>query len=621
MSLELAVLNSSREFTSKAGGYAFDMSGVLSVRTSDGLDIEIPLTYAGDALPGYNSANISLTAPSKTVEYKVIAVQNMDEASDETVEIQQAFFDAETRRWVGGGSAEMRQAFFDAETRRWVETEELITISALTDFRVLLGSDFHETSDIVTDGQMRLTGQEMFDGAEIHVISGKLSVALITGTETELEVTYRVGVGDVLPRLIEVSGELDPSIIGALVEGISAKSVSVKLAVSFSDYGKDVAYKSPYLAKPRFSHDATLLDDGRVLMSGGFTAAFDGDELIDFGVVEFSETYDPATLSWTLTDKAWLAYKSWQVYHQALEVLIYPPTDSLPDGRVIGVAHDHIDARSRVEFVKYLAVFNPETDEWETISDIPLNRTSFDMAVLGDGRVLIVGGYDSNATSSTFSIEPLDITETYNPDSGEWRTFAPMNEVAMEQALVRLSDGRVMAVGGFDDPNNMSGTARAEIFDPETDIWTLTGAMNIPRTFPEAIALSDGRVLVAGAGGSQTAVTDNVPNSETYEPATGEWTFTGAMSVSRAGHTLTLLPDGRVLAAGGGASLGQGYVLHSATEIFDPVTNTWSPGPELSEPRSQHSATLLPDGSVLLAGGIGQRQERYAISSSEHIRP
>ena len=77
VSLEFAVLNTAREFTSKAGGYAFDISGVLSVKASDGLDIEIPIIYTGDGLPGYNFADISLTAPSETVEYRVITLSGL----------------------------------------------------------------------------------------------------------------------------------------------------------------------------------------------------------------------------------------------------------------------------------------------------------------------------------------------------------------------------------------------------------------------------------------------------------------------------------------------------------------------------------------------------------------
>ena len=121
--------------------------------------------------------------------------------------------------------------------------------------------------------------------------------------------------------------------------------------------------------------------------------------------------------------------------------------------------------------------------------------------------------------------------------------------------------------------------------------------------------------------GSYGMTLGDSPDSEVYDPDTEEWTLTGPMSVRRMSHTLTLLHDGRVLAVGGEDPQGSDYVLYSTTEIFDPVTDTWSLGPELSQPRSSHSATLMPDGSVLLAGGISQEEERYPITSTEFITP
>ncbi|MYH11428.1 MAG: hypothetical protein F4191_01115, partial [Rhodothermaceae bacterium] len=282
------------------------MSGVLSVQTSDRIDVDIPITYAGDALPGYNSATLSLTTPSETVEYDAIALHNMAGVSGETIEAGY---------------------IFDADAHRWAEKEELLLLSALASLSVLLGSDLSETSDIATDGQVKLTGQETFDGVETHVISGK-----VTGAETELEVTYRIGVDDVLLRQIEVSGNLDPSVIGALTDGISADSARAELTVSFSDYGKDVVRKSPYLAWPRFSHNATLLDDGRVLVSGGWMGAFEDNNLTGFPA-GISQIYDPLTATWTFKGK--LDPDAWEEIPD-----LFPQTSParLPDGRIVSVA-------------------------------------------------------------------------------------------------------------------------------------------------------------------------------------------------------------------------------------------------------------------------------------------
>ena len=172
------------------------------------------------------------------------------------------------------------------------------------------------------------------------------------------------------------------------------------------------------------------------------------------------------------------------------------------------------------------------------------------MVLLDDGRVLVVGGQDIVPSSPQDGILPfVGTTEIFNPETGEWRQAATMEQPLFRQAAVLLSDGRVLAVGGVDLDGWGTGSARAEIYDPATDTWTPTQDMAIERGRPKAVLLSDGRVLVTGDRlldfNSMTGKT------ETYNPDTGKWTPTEDMSKPSVGHSLTLLPDGRVLAAGG----------------------------------------------------------------------
>ena len=192
-----------------------------------------------------------------------------------------------------------------------------------------------------------------------------------------------------------------------------------------------------------------------------------------------------------------------------------------------------------------------------------------------------------------------------------------MNQPAIQRWLVSLHDGRVLAGGGLiNEPDMVEWASEVEIYDPDTNKWTPTESMTTPHT--EAVALPDGRVLATGDAFLHT----DSPVSETYDPSTDEWTATEAMLQRRSNHTLTLLPDGRVLAAGGIGFIDDDYIPLSTTEMFNPVTNAWSSGPELSQPRALHSATLMPDGSVLLAGGISERNgERYITLSTEFIQP
>jgi hypothetical protein len=156
---------------------------------------------------------------------------------------------------------------------------------------------------------------------------------------------------------------------------------------------------------------------------------------------------------------------------------------------------------------------------------------------------------------------------------------------------VLLANGKVLVSGGFAPPNSES-LKDAEVYDPATNTWSPTGAMNARRAAFAAARLSDGRVLVAGG------FADNLPlvSAEIYDPATGVWTATGAMAASRWAHTLTRLLNGKVLVVGGQSE-------GSSAEVYDLSTGTWAPTGSTSAFYIFHAATRLPDGKVLVSGG------------------
>jgi hypothetical protein len=164
----------------------------------------------------------------------------------------------------------------------------------------------------------------------------------------------------------------------------------------------------------------------------------------------------------------------------------------------------------------------------------------------------------------------------------------------------RLLDGRVLIVGGM----NILGAsqeilASAELYDPATGTFTPTGSMAAPREWHTATLLPDGRVLIAG-GDEQTAVDSAVLDSaEIYDPATGRFSPTGSMAVPRRAQTATLLPDGRVLIAAG---YGGNVALNSA-EIYDPATGRFVSTGSMLQAHSLGTVTALRDGRVLVAGG------------------
>ena len=163
-----------------------------------------------------------------------------------------------------------------------------------------------------------------------------------------------------------------------------------------------------------------------------------------------------------------------------------------------------------------------------------------------------------------------------------------MNTGRAGHTATLLADGTVLVAGGWRAGNT------AEIYDPETKKFTPTGAMTTQRWWPTATLLKDGRVLVAGGL--------RIASAEIYDPSTGTFEPTGNMNAVRYGHAATLLPNGKVLIAGGLFDTSSDLGLASA-ELYDPQRQTFTAIGNMTGSRSGHTATLLLDGSVLIAGG------------------
>src|SRR5262249_29852764 len=126
--------------------------------------------------------------------------------------------------------------------------------------------------------------------------------------------------------------------------------------------------------------------------------------------------------------------------------------------------------------------------------------------------------------------------------------------------------------------------------------WIPTGSLNIPRYGHTGTLLPNGKVLVAG-GRNGNSPSNFLSSAELYDPVTGIWSVTGSLNVPRYLHTATLLSDGKVLVAGG---IGGPRAILNNAELYDPATGTWSVTAALNTGRTNHTATLLPDGKVLI---------------------
>lgn len=222
--------------------------------------------------------------------------------------------------------------------------------------------------------------------------------------------------------------------------------------------------------------------------------------------------------------------------------------------------------------------------------------------VLPDGRAIVAGGFSLVGTTFNFaSANYLSAAEIYDPRTGTWSTTASMHQPRFAAALVTLSTGKVLAAGGYSGYG--AATPRtAELYDPGTGMWDYTAEMPDCKASPSVSVLTSGKVFLAGGFGCH-----GVAQRSTflYDPAAGTWTQMASMHTARWGHSGTVLADGRVLVAGGRRSAAgrpQEQVNNSA-EIYDPGSDTWTTVAPMADPRAFHAAGLLDGGKVIVAGG------------------
>jgi len=201
--------------------------------------------------------------------------------------------------------------------------------------------------------------------------------------------------------------------------------------------------------------------------------------------------------------------------------------------------------------------------------------------LLASGKVLIVGGYAP--------------AEVYDPATGTFTaagSYRGSGECDFCAPSTLLADGRVL----------FPEQSPAQLYDPSTDTFSLTGSMIIDQS--AASVLMNGKVLFAGG-----EVVGRISTAELYDPVTGAFSATGDMLQARVWHTLTLLPGGKVLAAGGETDeCSGGFCMFAGSlataELYDPASGSFSATGSMAEAHELHTATLLNDGRVLVTGGV-----------------
>lgn len=234
-------------------------------------------------------------------------------------------------------------------------------------------------------------------------------------------------------------------------------------------------------------------------------------------------------------------------------------------------------------------LFDPRTRSFTTAAPMTTPRASHAAAALPDGRVLVTGGWTGQRAAAS--------AEIYDPRAGRWTAVGDMTQARVSHIAVPLGGGRVLLVSG--GGGGLGDLASAEVFDPATSSFSAVGRLRTNHYL--ATRLADGRVLMTGG---QDARGEILASAEIFDPATGESEATGSMAVARVKHAAARLPDGRVLIIGG--SDRRGYAgRFASTEIYDPVTGEFSPGPNMQWGRHKirDALAVLGSGGVLVAGG------------------
>jgi len=227
---------------------------------------------------------------------------------------------------------------------------------------------------------------------------------------------------------------------------------------------------------------------------------------------------------------------------------------------------------------------------WITLDSLHEARSDPGIVLLSNGNVLIGGGDGGNLPN-------LSSCEIYEINTGKWRYTKPMNFSCRYGDFILLNTGKVFSIGGYEEK-------RCELFDPDIETWTMTDSLQTMRiTGQSTTELKDGRILVCG-GYRDSAVVNTgkyiyLSACEIYDPVTGKWSCAASMNIARSDHTATLLTDGTVLIAGG-----YGNTLElSSCEIYNPANNTWTVTAPLNEARTNAASILLHNGNIFVSGG------------------
>lgn len=349
------------------------------------------------------------------------------------------------------------------------------------------------------------------------------------------------------------------------------------------------------LVHERRAHRASVLADGRILVSGGLVGI--GNVIQPNRFLASSEIYDPEKSQWSQVSNVFSRFRH--------------TSTALPSGEAI-----LIGGQSDEESLSSTEIFDPNLNEFRSGPSLKKPRRLHTATLLSNGNILVAGGYSGNNTSTTYlyAYGPNQLLECEEMDPlGRKKTIVSSMKMPRElHAATRLADGRVLVTGGVWGEGTLN---TCEIYDPQSHTWTSVEPMAFPRTRHTATLLPDGRVLVIG-GSVGKALEQNAregtrgvyASCEIYDPKTGRWTLTDSMRWPRSSFMdALLLPNHKVLVAGGyGAA---NFQSNYSWELYDIASGTWDTYGTWSDPIHAHRLVFVPQSNqVLQIGGLSRNQ-------------
>jgi hypothetical protein len=283
---------------------------------------------------------------------------------------------------------------------------------------------------------------------------------------------------------------------------------------------------------------------------------------------------------------------TWSVYQDQGSVSINMSETLLADGTVlIAGGGDSITSATEAE------IFTPSTNGWALVASMLKPRDQHTATLLPDGTVLAAGG-----TSSGTQATPVASAETYDPETNRWTLAGAMITPRFDQMAILLKTGKVLLCGGTQNVN--TNLSSCELYNPATRRFTATGDMGSQRRYSTMVMLQSGDIMVDG----------DQSGAILYSVKTGHWRGAATPPYANFGATLSLLPDGRVMET---PSLQAGV---QRTQIYDPVRNSWSlAGKELA--RIYNATATLPNGLVLTTGGCVNDCANQNVATAELFHP